>query len=81
MTNFQTILKAFRIAKSGAQMRVAMGMSLGDNAYSDCVLSQCEDLLENLGLNYNPLDENSIGWDLHCEIFNRFRCAFNRAID
>jgi len=80
MTNFRLILTAMRVAKKGAQMRLDMGMSLGDNAYGDWRAEQLESLLENLGLNFNPLDENSIGWDLHCDIFHRFRCAFNRAI-
>ena len=63
MTNFQIILAALRTARSGAQTRVAMGLSLGDNAYSDCRARQLDDLLENLGLSYDPMDENSIGWD------------------
>ena len=45
MTNFQTILSALRVAKSGAQMRVAMGMSLGDNAYGDCRAEQLARLI------------------------------------
>ena len=80
MTNFQIILAALRTARSGAQTRVAMGLSLGDNAYSDCRAGQLESLLENIGLSYDPMDENSIGWDHHCDIWNRFRCAFNRAV-
>tara|TARA_R110002051_G_scaffold118795_1_gene192487 strand:- start:2 stop:190 length:189 start_codon:yes stop_codon:yes gene_type:complete len=61
-------------------MRVAMGMSLGDNAYSDCRAEQLESLLENIGLSYDPMDENSIGWDNHISVYHRFRGAFNRAV-
>ena len=80
MTNFQIILAALRTARSGAQTRVAMGLSLGDNAYSDCRARQLDDLLGNLGLSYDPMDENSIGWDNHLSVYHRFRGAFNRAV-
>lgn len=80
MTNFQLILSAMRTAKRGAVMRVEMGMSLGDNAYGDCLNEQVDNLLDSLGLSYDPMDENSIGWENHCLAYNRFRGAFNRAV-
>jgi len=75
MSNFKTIIHALKAAKAGATNRVAMGMSLGDDAYGDCVLSQCDDLLYCLGL-----DENAIGWNNHVTVYHRFRRAFNRVV-
>ena len=43
MTKFKLILTALRVAKSGAEFRKEMGMSLGDNAYGDCLRNQVED--------------------------------------
>ena len=75
MTNFQLILKALRIAKSGAEFRKEMGMSLGDNAYGDCLRNQVEATLDAL-----HLGENDVDWNTHIAAFRRFRRAFNRAV-
>ncbi len=75
MTNFQLILTALRVAKSGAEFRKKMGMSLGDNAYSDCLRNQIEDLLGVLNLG-----EDSVDWNTHIAAYRRFRGAFNRAV-
>ncbi len=73
--NFKTILQALKAAKTGATSRVAMGMSLGDNAYGDCLRNQVEELVDALGLG-----EDAISLEDHLIIYNRFRRAFNRAV-
>ena len=75
MTNFKLILLALRVAKSGAEFRKEMGMSLGDNAFGDCLRNQCEDLVDALGFG-----EDAISLEDHLIIYNRFRRAFNRAV-
>jgi len=75
MTNFKLILMALRVAKSGAEFRKEMGMSLGDNAYSDCLRNQVEDLLAALNLG-----EHDVDWNTHINAYRRFRNAFNRAV-
>ena len=75
MSNFKLILTALRVAKNGAEFRNEMGMSLGDNAYGDCLRNQVEDLLDALNLG-----EDSVDWDTHIAAFRRFRGAFNRAV-
>lgn len=80
MNNFRLILDAMRTAKNGAVLRQEMGMSLGDDSFGDCLNEQVDNLLDTLGLSYDPMDENSIGWENHCLIYNRFRGAFNRAV-
>ncbi len=75
MNNFRLILDAMRTAKNGAVLRQEMGMSLGDDAFGDCLNEQVDNLLDTLGM-----DENSIDWENHCLIYNRFRGAFNRAV-
>tara|TARA_R110002012_G_scaffold36038_2_gene102166 strand:- start:395 stop:625 length:231 start_codon:yes stop_codon:yes gene_type:complete len=75
MSNFKLILAALRVAKNGAEFRNEMGMSLGDNAYGDCLKNQVEDLLNALNLG-----ENDVDWSDHIAAFRRFRGAFNRAV-
>ena len=75
MSNFKLILTALRVAKSGAEFRKEMGMSLGDNAYGDCLRNQVEDILDAL-----HLGEDSVDWDTHIAAYRRFRGAFNRAV-
>lgn len=75
MTNFKLILAALRVAKSGAEFRKEMGMSLGDSAYSDCLRNQAEDLLDAL-----HLGENDVDWTDHIAAYRRFKGAFNRAV-
>ena len=75
MSNFKLILTAMRIAKNGAETRQEMGMSLGDNAYSDCLRNQVEDLLDALNLG-----EDAVDWDIHIAAYRRLRGAFNRAV-
>jgi len=75
MTNFKTILHALKSAKTGANTRLEMGMSLGDNAYGDCLRNQVEDLVDTLGFG-----EDAISLEEHLIVYNRFRRAFNRAV-
>ena len=75
MTNFKTIRSAIRTAQNGADLRVKMGGSTGDNAFADCVNDQVDDLCATLGVSH--LD---IRWDDHKKIFFRLRGAFWRAI-
>ena len=75
MTNFQLILTALRVAKIGAEFRKEIGMSLGDNAYGDCLRNQVEDILDAL-----HLGENDVDWNIHIAAYRRFRSAFNRAV-
>ena len=74
-SNFKTILQALKSAKAGASWRVEMGMSLGDNAYGDCLRNQVEDLVDALGFG-----EDAISLEDHLRIYHRFRRAFNRAV-
>lgn len=75
MTNFKIIRSALRTAKTGADLRVSMGGSTGDNAFADCVADQVDDLCADLGVSHMD-----INWDNHKIIFARFRGAFWRAI-
>ena len=75
MSNFKTIIHALKTAKTGATNRVEMGMSLGDNAYGDCLRNQVEDLVDALGFG-----EDAISLEDHLIIYNRFRRAFNRVV-
>ena len=71
MTNFKIIRSAIRTAQNGADLRVKMGGSPGDNAFADCVNDQVDDLCATLGVSH--LD---IRWDDHKKIFFRLRGAF-----
>ena len=75
MTNFKIIRSAIRTAQNGADLRVKMGGSTGDNAFADCVNDQVDDLCATLGVSH--LD---IRWDDQKKIFFRLRGAFWRAI-
>ncbi len=75
MTNFRLILAALRVAKKGANTRLKMGMSVGDNAYGDCVSAQVDDLCAALGVG-----EGAINLKDHLVIYNRLRGAFWRAV-
>ena len=66
MTNFKIIRSAIRTAQNGADLRVKMGGSTGDNAFADCVNDQVDDLCATLGVSH--LD---IRWDDHKKIFFR----------
>ena len=49
MTNFKIIRSAIRTAQNGADLRVKMGGSTGDNAFADCVNDQVDDLCATPG--------------------------------
>ena len=73
--NFKLIRTAIRSAQNGADLRVRMGGSIGDNAFADCVDDQVDDLCAALGVSH--LD---IRWYDHKAIFSRLRRVFWGAI-
>jgi len=75
VNNFRLIRSAIRRAQDGADLRVRMGGSTGDNAFADCVADQVDDLCAALGVSHVD-----IRWDDHKAIFSRLRGVFWRAI-
>jgi len=84
MTNFKIIRSALRTAKTGADLRVSMGGSTGDDAFAACVFDQVDDLCDQVGFGVadakNAAWNDDDTWAHHCALFNRFRGAFWRAI-